>query len=171
MYTTFFAALQERFALPAEQYWADLGCGSGTFTRALATILPGQSKIIAVDKTHQSLAPLMGKAVKVDFLQADMEADPLPLNELSGVLMANSLHYIRGKKAFLQKLEPVFLAQKQWLIVEYDTESANQWVPFPLSFSQLRSLFLPLGYTIEKINTRPSAYGGEMYAALITTEY
>lgn len=168
MYATFFAALQERFALPAGQRWADLGCGSGTFTRVLAAVLPGQSQIIAVDKASQSLAPVMGNEVSVAFLQADMEQEQLSLGKLNGILMANSLHYIRGKKTFLQKLEPAFIGQKQWLIVEYDTESANRWVPFPLSFNQLRSLFLSLGYTAEKINTRQSAYGGEMYAALIT---
>lgn len=168
MYATFFAALQERFASPEGQRWADLGCGSGTFTRALAAVLPGQSQIIAVDKTAQSLAPVMEHQISVNFLRADMEQEQLSLGKLNGILMANSLHYIRGKKAFLQKLEPAFIGQKQWLIVEYDTESANRWVPFPLSYNQLRSLFLPLGYIAEKINTRQSAYGGDMYAALIT---
>lgn len=169
MYTTFFTALKDRFTLPARQRWADLGCGSGTFTRALAAILPRESKIIAIDKTRQSLAPLMANEVKVSFLQADMEQDRLPLHHLNGILMANSLHYIRDKSAFIQKLEPAFAAQKQWLIVEYDTESANQWVPFPLSFENLRLMFTALGYhRVEKINTRSSMYGGTMYAARVT---
>ncbi len=169
MYATFFSALEDHFALASRQRWADLGCGTGTFTRALAAILPPESEIIAIDKTRQSLAPLMAKEVKVNFLQADMEQDRLPVNHLNGMLMANSLHYIRDKNAFIRKLEPAFAAQKQWLIVEYDTEKANQWVPFPLSLEKLRAMFTALGYHhVEKINSRPSIYGGTMYAALVT---
>ncbi len=168
-YDAFFAALQERFVLPVRQCWADLGCGSGTFTRALATVLPMQSQIIAVDKSSQSLPPVMGNEVGVEFLQADMEQE-LPLNKLNGILMANSLHYIRDKQAFIRKLEPVLSVRKQWLIVEYDTETANRWVPFPLSFRQLYDLFSSSGYRTEKINTRQSVFGGEMYAALITAD-
>lgn len=169
MYTTFFTALKDRFALPARQCWADLGCGSGTFTRALAAILSPQSEIIAIDNARQSIAPLMANEVKVSFLLADMEQARLPVNNLNGILMANSLHYIRDKNTFIRQLEPAFAAQKQWLIVEYDTESANQWVPFPLSFEKLRVTFTALGYHhIEKINSRSSRFGGTMYAALVT---
>lgn len=169
MYTTFFTALKDRFAFPAQQCWVDLGCGSGAFTRALAAILPPQSQIIAIDKAMQAIAPLMENRVTISFQQADMVQDKLPVHNLNGILMANSLHYVRDKNAFIRKLEPAFAAQKQWLIVEYDTESANQWVPFPLSFENLRAMFTALGYRrVEKINTRPSMYGGTMYAALVT---
>ena len=34
------------------QVWADLGCGDGLFTRALATLLPEGSIIHAVDKVN-----------------------------------------------------------------------------------------------------------------------
>ncbi|SDF65617.1 Methyltransferase domain-containing protein [Dyadobacter soli] len=37
-----------------EQYWLDLGCGTGTFTEALATVLPAHSNITGVDKTTNS---------------------------------------------------------------------------------------------------------------------
>ena len=38
-----------------EQDWADLGCGSGTFTMALASLLALDSTIYAVDKNKYSL--------------------------------------------------------------------------------------------------------------------
>jgi hypothetical protein len=28
----------------------------------------------------------------------------------------------------------------QWIIVEYDTDKANTWVPFPLSFANLKKV-------------------------------
>ena len=37
------------------QTWLDLGCGSGTFTLALATLLPNGSKVIGVDNQFQRL--------------------------------------------------------------------------------------------------------------------
>ena len=37
------------------QVWADLGAGSGLFSRALATLLPPASKIYAVDRDQASL--------------------------------------------------------------------------------------------------------------------
>lgn len=172
MYDTFFTVLKGRLAASAPQRWADLGCGTGAFTHALATVLPASSEIIAIDQVSQTLAPVMGGQTSVHFFRADMALDPLPLNGLQGILMANSLHYIRDKHTFIRKLEPAFSEKKQWLIVEYDTETANLWVPFPLSFKRLQALFSVLGYDkIEKINTRKSVYGGEMYAALITAEH
>lgn len=50
------------------QLWADLGCGSGTFTRALASLLPVGSKVLAVDKERQDLP---------NFIQADLINDDL----------------------------------------------------------------------------------------------
>lgn len=169
MYDTFFTILKDRLGALGPQRWADLGCGSGVFTDALATVLPAYSEIIAIDQVPQTLAPVMGGQISVHFFRADMALDPLPLNDLQGILMANSLHYIRDKHNFIRKLEPAFSDKKQWLIVEYDTETANPWVPFPLSFKRLQNIFPALGYDkIEKINTRKSVYGGEMYAAFIS---
>ena len=41
--------------IPQKHVWADLGCGSGAFTKALAVILPGNSVIYAVDKVKSVL--------------------------------------------------------------------------------------------------------------------
>lgn len=40
---------------PANAVWADLGCGSGLFSYALANILPPGSTIYAVDKSNITL--------------------------------------------------------------------------------------------------------------------
>ncbi len=37
------------------QYWADLGCGNWTFTKALSALLPAGSQITAVDRERQRL--------------------------------------------------------------------------------------------------------------------
>lgn len=142
------------------QTWADLGCGSSTFTLALKELLPMGSRLTAVDKARQKLP--------VHFILADFENDELPLSKLNGILMANSLHYIDDKEKLIKKLEGYFLDTPAFLVVEYDTAVANRWVPYPVSFGEIRRLFTALGYeSIVKLAMQPSKFGGGMYAALI----
>lgn len=85
--------------------------------------------------------------------------------------MANSLHYIQQKESLVKRLEPYFNTEKQFLIVEYESNTPNRWVPFPITFSKLSALFAHLGYgAITKVNERPSSFGGTMYAALIRSK-
>jgi trans-aconitate methyltransferase len=146
------------------QSWADLGCGSGTFTRALIDLLPDGSDITAVDREQQRL-----NNTAVNFIKANFEKDELPLAGLDGILLANAIHYVSDKERLIKKLEKLFAGSPQFLIVEYDTERANPWVPYPLSFAELQTLFKELGYQhISKLNERRSAYrSGMMYCALI----
>ena len=92
------------------QRWVDLGSGSGTFTLALQSLLPIGSHLTAVDKQSQKLS--------VDFLKANFEKDDLPLFDLDGILMANSLHYVRDKTKLIKKLEAYFSGTPTFLIVE-----------------------------------------------------
>jgi len=142
------------------QRWVDLGSGSGTFTLALQSLLPIGSHLTAVDKQSQKLS--------VDFLKANFEKDDLPLFDLDGILMANSLHYVRDKTKLIKKLEAYFSGTPTFLIVEYDTMRFNPWVPFPINYINLQSLFTTLGYTsITKLTEAPSQFGGQLYSALI----
>jgi SAM-dependent methyltransferase len=146
------------------QYWADLGCGSGTFTKALAALLPPGSPVTAVDREKQRL-----DIECVDFIRADFDKDELQLEELDGILMANALHYVADKASLITRLEPMFSGDPCFIIIEYDTDRANRWVPYPIHFEKLKLLFGLLGYqNVVKVNERRSAYGsGNMYCALI----
>lgn len=146
------------------QHWADLGCGSGTFTQALAHLLQQGSTITAIDTQQQKFSP------PIHFIQANFETGDLPLSGLDGILMANSFHYIKNKSQLIQKLESYFSASPQFLIVEYDTNNANAWVPFPIPFIELRQLFNQLGYrSVKKLNERRSIYNSaSIYATLLS---
>ena len=149
--------------------WADLGCGAGTFTEALSNILPENSEIIAVDKSQQKLPFDYQNSVKIAFLKSDFEKEELHLPSLHGILMANSIHYVKNKSELLNRLITLFEEKPKFLIVEYDTFSANPWVPFPLPYSELKKLFRDLGFTaIEKIAERKSLYGEKMYSVIIS---
>jgi len=151
--------IQNAISTNQPQRWADLGCGSGTFTLALKNLLPEGSQITAIDKQHQKLP--------VNFIKIDFETDDLPLSSLDGILMANSFHYIRDKPRLIKKLENYFAANPTFLIIEYDTIRSNPWVPYPINYPQLQQFFQTLGYaSITKLAEAPSSFGGRIYSVL-----
>jgi SAM-dependent methyltransferase len=158
-------------AARAQSVWADLGCGSGLFTYALANLLETGSTIYAWDKTPPALSGhpnphhITIKPGQLDFLK-----DDLPVSGLDGILMANSLHYVPGKSAFIDKISTHLREDGAFLIVEYETTKANPWVPYPVPFQALKALFHEAGFTSSvKLNERPSLYrSGHMYAAMFS---
>ena len=159
------AALPER---KLDSTWAELGCGTGTFTNALATLLSAGSKIYAIDKENQLLQSTHNGA-QIVFIKANFENAPIPHSNLDGILMANSLHYIKDKLTFARKLVEAMKPNGQLIVVEYDRTNANHWVPYPISFVGLKDIFSALGFdNIKKIGERNSIYGsGKMYACSI----
>ncbi|MBO9562949.1 MAG: class I SAM-dependent methyltransferase [Niastella sp.] len=152
------------------QSWADLGAGTGLFTTALSHLIGKQSTIYAIDKSATGLQQIKTRVdISLKTIQADFINDELQLPELNGILMANSLHYVKDQYNFLDKMQHTMKEGGAFLIVEYDTDRANQWVPWPLSFIRLKQLFEKLQFTtIEKIGETPSRYNNNnIYAALI----
>ncbi len=148
------------------KYWADLGCGFGTFTYALANCLQPGSTIYAVDKEMPSLVP--ANNIDVQCIRGDMETIIFHDQELDGIMMANSFHYIKDKSGLIQRLQAFLKSNGRFLIVEYDTDRSNRWVPFPITFRDLLLLFKNNGYDkVEKIGERSSIFGPQkMYACI-----
>jgi SAM-dependent methyltransferase len=153
--------------------WADLGCGTGTFTLALADLLAPGSVIHAIDSDASALRkiPSARKSVSImthhgDFLKPQM----WPFADLDGILMANSLHYVEDQATFLRACASRMKSRRHFLIVEYDTDAANRWVPYPVTQARLTSLFNGAGYDSVKIlRSRPSLYRrAALYAAFIS---
>ena len=149
--------------------WADLGCGNGLFSQVLSSRLCDNSIIYAVDKSSQPAIGSMNKEVYITFRKADFVKDDLRLQNLDGILMANALHYVEDKTSLLRKLQRYLLPDGAFIIIEYDNAKANRWVPYPISFFQLKELFAGEGYQrIEKTGERTSIYqSGKMYVSLI----
>ena len=151
------------------QTWADLGCGNGLFTSALADLLAKGSKIYAVDKNSSSLKKIpLCRDIIIEKLNKDFIKDNLP-GDLDGILMANSFHYVNDKSSLINKIRGNFKLKPFFLIVEYDTDISNPWVPFPISFNSLKAFFKSAGYSsIKKLNERTSVYRrANIYSALI----
>jgi ubiquinone/menaquinone biosynthesis C-methylase UbiE len=151
-----------------KETWADLGCGSGTFTQALAALLPEDSKIFAVDKDNQRIRSREAET-SIEFIKLDFIGDTIRFADLDGILMANALHFVKDKAIFIGKLNKLIKPEGQLIIVEYDTNQRNPWVPYPISFEKLIETFSAHGFgRIEKLGERKSIYrAGKMYACSI----
>jgi SAM-dependent methyltransferase len=147
------------------QSWCDLGCGSGTFTMALAQLLAPGSTIHAVDLDQKALEGIPGQhdGVAIRKIVGDLQSSSLRLPPVDGILMANTLHFIKEQRVFLKRLQSV---ADRLLIVEYERFRPNRWGPYPVGYERLLQLFTEAGVErVEKIATRPSLFGGTMYSA------
>ena len=153
--------------------WADLGCGEGTFTLALAELLADGSTIHAMDLDSSALGkvPAAHKGVRIITHRGDFMKQPWPFAGLDGILMANSLHYVEQQATFIRGCESHMTPRRRFLIVEYDTSTPNRWVPYPVSQADLRVPFKEAGYSsIRVLRTRPSIYRrAPLYAAAVRT--
>lgn len=151
------------------QAWADLGSGDGTFTVALASLLPAGSTVHAIDNDTRALARIPKRHGDVAILThaGDFTILPWPFDGLDGVLMANSLHYIHAQAAFLRGVD-IGLRRRRMLLVEYDITRGNPWVPYPVSHASAVELFRSIGYdSTTMLGRKRSTYRrGEMYGLL-----
>lgn len=152
--------------------WADLGSGSGAFTLALEDLLGPTGKIYSIDKDKRALKE-QEKAMRSNFPSANVEykvADftrPLDLPVLDGIVMANSLHYVRHKESILQLIRSYLRPGGRFILVEYNTDRGNMWVPYPLTYKTWETLAHQNGFTqTQLLSTVPSRYFGEIYSAL-----
>src|SRR2546428_14169739 len=87
--------------------WADFGSGAGAFTLALADLLGPGGEIYCVDKDRSALKEeekamrtyfpdKLGLSINADFTQR------LALSSVVGVVMGNSLPFLRQEDAMLQ---------------------------------------------------------------------
>jgi trans-aconitate methyltransferase len=153
------------------QTWADLGCGDGVFTRALASLLVPGSTIHAMDRDPAALKALPAEhhGVAIRTWTGDVTARPLPFGPVDGLLLANVLHYVRDQVTFLRSCRTQLSASGHVLIVEYDTDHANRWVPYPVSRWGLGELCASAGFARPvQLESRPSIYQqAALYSVLV----
>lgn len=151
--------------------WADFGSGDGAFTLALAELIGPTGQIYSLDK-HQGKLRRQKRAMQErfpDVVQIYIQADFTKKKELpalDGLVMANSLHFIRDKERVVRLLRSYLKPGGRFLLVEYNTNRGNPWVPHPLSFSNWAGLARQAGFErTELLATVPSRFLGEIYAA------
>jgi ubiquinone/menaquinone biosynthesis C-methylase UbiE len=151
--------------------WADLGAGDGAFTFALADLLGQGAQITAVDRDPGALKRL-ASALRMDRLPALIETvvsdftRSLNLSGLDGVVMANSLHFVRDKAPVLASVGNMLRPGGTLIVVEYETDRGNPWVPHPFSFATWMGMAASAGFEQTRLLHRhPSRHFGSMYSA------
>ena len=152
--------------------WADLGAGEGAFTLALAELLGPGADITAVDRDAgplRELAEAMEKrfpATRLDVVKADFSR-PLALANLDGIVMANSLHFVRDKGPVLAHVKSMLRPGGRLIVVEYGSNRGNPWVPHPFSYDRWEQVAAEAGFENTRlIGTVPSRYLGSIYSAV-----
>jgi SAM-dependent methyltransferase len=152
--------------------WADLGAGEGAFTLALADLLGPGAHITAVDRDIGAIRGLgaeMGRrfpATRLDIVTADFTR-PLALSDLDGVVMANSLHFVRDKAPVVERVRSMLHPGGTLIMVEYGADRGNPWVPHPISYPRWEQLAAQAGFENTRLlHSVPSRFLGSMYSAV-----
>ncbi len=152
--------------------WADLGCGSGAFTLALAELLGPEATIYAVDHSLPALTDLQERARRrfpqhtIRPVAADFTRH-LHLPPLDGIVMANSLHFHEQKEPIVRAARAMLREHGRLTLVEYNVDRGNSWVPFPISYPRWERLAARCGFVgTEKIAVKPSSFLREIYSAV-----
>jgi len=154
--------------------WADLGAGSGVFTRALAAMLGPTGTVYAVDSDPGALGELdrharTAQEATIRTVVGDFTGS-LELPPLDGVLVANALHYVPypDQPTVVRRIASLLTEAAPMVVVEYDRRHANQWVPYPITLAALTALARDAGLgTPTVLGTRPSRYSGTMYSVVV----
>jgi SAM-dependent methyltransferase len=152
--------------------WADLGSGEGAFTLALADVLGPTGSIQSVDRDARALDVQLERlraafpAIAVTPIVADFTR-PIDLPELDGIVMANSLHFVRDKAPVLELVRGYLRPGGRLVLVEYGADRGNPWVPYPLSFATWSMVAAAAGFRDTRLLASvPSRFLGSIYSAL-----
>ncbi len=154
--------------------WADMGAGEGAFTLALADLLGPGATIIAVDRdpevlrTNQRAVRSQYPGVDLQTLEADLTS-PFALPPLDGVVLANSLHFVprmfqvEAVRRVVRLLKP----GGRLLLVEYDADRGNPWVPHPMAYPSWQAMAEEAGLVeTTRIGRVPSRFLEAIYSAV-----
>jgi ubiquinone/menaquinone biosynthesis C-methylase UbiE len=152
--------------------WADLGAGRGAFTLALADLIGPHGIIQAIDRDRGALAELQSAFVSA-VPQAELRVRAadftrrLDLSDLDGIVMANSLHFVDDKAIVLGLVRGYLKRGGRLILVEYDSDRGNTWVPHPMSFETWRDVAAEAGFVeTRELATVPSRFLHRIYSAL-----
>jgi ubiquinone/menaquinone biosynthesis C-methylase UbiE len=152
--------------------WADLGSGTGAFTLALAELIGPNGQIHSVDRRQDALQR-QEQAMRAGFPKVTVHyrvsdfARRIDLPPLDGVVMANSLHFQPEKDPVLRLVCSYLRPGGRLIVVEYETDRGNPWVPHPFSYRTWKKLARRNGLVdTTLLMTRPSRFLGQIYSAV-----
>jgi ubiquinone/menaquinone biosynthesis C-methylase UbiE len=152
--------------------WLELGAGEGAFTLALADVLGPGGEIIALDRDGGALRRLADElprrfpGVSLDTRVGDFRGE-LPAGPFDGVLAANSLHFVTDPADVLRRAADQIGPAGRVVVVEYDADRGNPWVPHPFSVKRFAEIAEAAGLAnAREIGRVPSRFLGAIYSAM-----
>jgi SAM-dependent methyltransferase len=152
--------------------WLELGAGEGAFTLALADLLGPGAAVTAIDRDPHALAAnaeAVGRrfpATRLSTLATDFTRG-LPPGPFHGVLAANSLHFVKDRRQLLSAIRDRIAEDGRLVLVEYDADRGNPWVPHPFSFETWRHEAQAASFREPALIHRvPSRFLGAIYGAV-----
>lgn len=154
--------------------WLELGAGTGAFTLALLDLLVDSADVTALDRDGGALRRLVRDAerrfprVAVSTIVADftrpLEIEPAAFD---GVLMANSVHFVRDKEPVLRAAIDTLRPGGRFVLVEYGSDRGKPWVPWAIAYPTWADLAERVGLEgTRRIGEVPSRFLGSIYAAV-----
>ena len=151
--------------------WADFGSGEGAFTLALRDVVGPEVEIYSIDRDERSLGIQKEKFSEmfpdsnIHFIPADF-TEVLDFPPLDGLIAANSIHFHKDTVRVVKQLSKYLKPGGTFIVVEYNVDHGNTWVPYPFSFESFQHVAVEAGLKdIQLLATHPSNFLQEMYAA------
>jgi ubiquinone/menaquinone biosynthesis C-methylase UbiE len=152
--------------------WADFGSGAGAFTLALADLLGPTAEIHSID-TDAAALDRQRRAMTRAFPEASLTThvadfrQPVKLPQLDGLVVANALHFLPKKEPVVKTLHGYLRPGGRFLVVEYDTDRGNRWVPYPFSHERWLNLGARCGLErCQVLAFAPSSFLGRFYSGI-----
>lgn len=151
--------------------WADVGAGGGAFTLALAELLGDGATIYTIDRDVQALASGHKQVLRrypgvtIRPHVADFR-HPLDLPLLDGLVIANALHFSPDPLPVVRQWRGRLKPGGVFIVVEYNTDHGNTWVPYPFTFERWVEIARQAGFVATTLlGRRPSRFLQEIYSA------
>lgn len=153
-------AVIDKLALEEGQVVADLGCGSGYFTRRMAREVGETGVVYGVDIQPQMLELLRQTAADAGLTNIvpilGTENDPkLPAGKLDWILLVDVYHEFQQPEAMLAKMREALAANGRIALLEYrllGNTARHIKLDHRMSVEQVLAEWLPAGFELVKID-------------------
>ena len=129
--------VMDALALKPGMVVADLGAGSGYFTRRFLKAVTETGKVYAVDIEPQALKHIKASLTHlsfpytVEFIKADKDDSRLPANSSDVIFLCNTYHHLEDRQVYFRKLRSALKPDGRVAIIDYYHDARSGELGFP----------------------------------------